>query len=289
MCYTELQSSNGIYNKLFLSSDSQLMTMMIYCYVIILLLFECQGFGYLGHRIVGRMVWMKLDTSSKLQLLKLFGKKSIFLQLSSWPDQIKHDVAWRWTFDYHFINSQDNPPEYCGVLLKKSGDNLLTAINLFYNTLTLSKTTSVVADLAFLIHLLADLHQPLHITAMNHGGTRKYVKFDGRMVPLHLLWDTLLLKSMVKEIMSEERLALDILTQKIDYEECTDSIDICSWRWAEQSSLINCQVIFRNDSDLSEHIRALRRQLHLAALRITHVLAKILRMQFIDDVDLIAS
>lgn len=50
--------------------------------------------------------------------------------------------------------------------------------------------------LKFLSHLMADLHQPLHISfAEDHGGADIPITFLGQPTNLHVLWDSLLLKT----------------------------------------------------------------------------------------------
>jgi hypothetical protein len=45
--------------------------------------------------------------------------------------------------------------------------------------------------LRFVAHLVGDIHQPLHAGfAEDRGGTDSYVRFNGRKMNLHSLWDT---------------------------------------------------------------------------------------------------
>ena len=50
--------------------------------------------------------------------------------------------------------------------------------------------------LRFVVHLVGDIHQPLHAGhRKDRGGNEIHVKFQGRKVRLHKLWDTSLIKS----------------------------------------------------------------------------------------------
>lgn len=241
----------------------------------------CVCFGYVGHRIIGRLVWALLDRDTKTILANHFGGKAVFLQLSSWPDQIKFDFAWRWTSKYHFVNSQDDPPFHCELRPNDGEDeNLLTAIEMFHRNISQTKE-HFVENLSFLIHLIGDLHQPLHITFKDHGGTRHYLQFQGRRVPLHLFYDTLMIRDMLRD-KSEEAFALSLLqdasltTQSPLFQQCDRSLKECAFQWAQESNMVNCKVVFRESATVDEHKSAVKRQLLRAALRISHLLPSLM-------------
>jgi hypothetical protein len=58
--------------------------------------------------------------------------------------------------------------------------------------------------LCWLFHLVGDIHQPLHTTALfsevfphgDKGGNLVYIRLDGRPTKLHFLWDGLLSRSL---------------------------------------------------------------------------------------------
>ena len=54
--------------------------------------------------------------------------------------------------------------------------------------------------LRFLTHLLADLHQPLHLTGLLRGGNAHPILFQGRRTSLHALWDGVLLNRAIREL-----------------------------------------------------------------------------------------
>lgn len=240
--------------------------MNILLLVFIFVIGTTNAFGHGGHRIIGRMVWIMMNKHTRNQLIKLYGTKQIFIKFSSWPDLIKADMAWRWTFKYHFINAEDDPPVYCGLYgADTTGDNLLTGIEHFRNQ------PQSVESLSFLIHLLGDLHQPLHITAKDHGGTRKMVDFMGRKVSLHLLWDTALLRHLAKG-MGEEAFALSLLREHTIKNIEIDDIAASVREWAHQTSMLNCQIVFNPNAGFDKQTAEVKRQLFLAANRITRIL-----------------
>ena len=43
--------------------------------------------------------------------------------------------------------------------------------------------------LRWVVHFVADLHQPLHVVGEDRGGNDVLVRFPGRHTNLHRLWD----------------------------------------------------------------------------------------------------
>lgn len=55
-------------------------------------------------------------------------------------------------------------------------------------------------NLRFLIHLLGDLHQPLHLTGRDRGGNNARFLFEGRVRSLHSVWDSGILLKNIREM-----------------------------------------------------------------------------------------
>lgn len=54
-------------------------------------------------------------------------------------------------------------------------------------------------SLRFLVHFLGDVHQPLHLTNRDRGGNSDPVKFEGRRMNLHGLWDGQLIAKALRD------------------------------------------------------------------------------------------
>ena len=111
--------------------------------------------------------------------------------------------------------------------------NILTAIETFTNILKNKKSpnSEKVIALRFIIHLIGDLHQPLHIGYPDdRGGNTIKVSWFGNKTDLHHVWDD--------EIIKLEELSYTEYTKKLN----TLSIkDISKWQstgpltWAKES------------------------------------------------------
>lgn len=91
----------------------------------------------------------------------------------------------------HYDPAVDCPERNC----------IVEAINWYLNVLK-SKDSPLAEKriaLDFIVHLVGDLHQPLHVGFTDdHGGIATKVTFDGKEQLLHELWDTGLLDTRVR-------------------------------------------------------------------------------------------
>lgn len=113
-----------------------------------------------------------------------------------WPDRIREQPEWAHTREWHYMNIGDDVPVEPGA--RVDGGRVLPAIRASLEQLadpSLPPSGRREA-LAFVLHLVVDLHQPLHVgRAADRGGNSVRVEFEGRELNLHQLWDSRLLRS----------------------------------------------------------------------------------------------
>jgi hypothetical protein len=128
-----------------------------------------------------------------------------FLRASVWPDDIKRKKGWPNHGSWHYadlpITGPDSPP-----LPDPHPEHHVLAA-LAENEAILRDQSASPEDraiaLSWVIHLVGDLHQPLHcataVTAVHpegdKGGNETFILIDGRRVKLHEFWDSLMGKS----------------------------------------------------------------------------------------------
>lgn len=88
-----------------------------------------------------------------------------FMTVSALPDLLKHQPRFLKYFDLHFYNNPtDDPPFHCGIYFENaimnSSPNLLQASSSLLKKYKVSDLSF--NELAYLIHFIADLHQPFH-------------------------------------------------------------------------------------------------------------------------------
>lgn len=219
-------------------------------------------FGFLGHAIVARLVWKRVP-----KLKEVFDSYTDFLEHVHWPDQHKHEPAMAWAMPLHFYNNlADSPPEHCSNLdhaVREAEPNLIQAC------LNFTRALKSKASIGYAVHFLTDLHQPLHLTAKMRGGND--VRIEGKT--LHLIWDTLLPKHLLRQFHGRfNRMILHLKSFDIDKSQAS----VLSW--AGQVNRVNCLGgIWEHeecslDSYLQLHRPTLIKLLQQAATRIALIL-----------------
>jgi hypothetical protein len=175
--------------------------------------------GVIGHRVVAEIAQDHLTHRAKKELRKLIGKETL-AQWANWADFIKSDTTrtWNHTSKWHYVDLPANldKDEFIAALKKLPGENLYTQI---------LETSKEVADhslpigqrqiaLRFLIHLVGDLHQPLHVgREEDQGGNKIKVSWFEKSTNLHSVWDNSLVEFQEYSYTEYARI-LDIASQE---------------------------------------------------------------------------
>jgi len=118
---------------------------------------------------------------------------------SIWADQMRSNPSPWWqevAGAYHYVTVPAGL-DYSAVGAPPRGD-AVTALQEFAATLASPVSSRVDKQLAlrFSIHIVQDLHQPLHVgNGTDRGGTRTWVRFNGRKENLHKVWDSSLISA----------------------------------------------------------------------------------------------
>jgi len=162
------------------------------------MLFSIQAFcwGTTGHRTIAEIAEKHLSKKAKKQLQKIIGNQKL-AYFSNWPDFIKSDTltTYKETDVWHYVNVKSGlgAKEFEGALKEMKSPNLYSQI-LSQKAILKSKKTSTKEKevaLKFLIHLVGDLHQPLHVgRAEDQGGNQIKLSFFKESTNLHTLWDS---------------------------------------------------------------------------------------------------
>ncbi|WP_202967492.1 S1/P1 nuclease [Caenimonas sp. SL110] len=154
------------------------------------------AFGNEGHQVVARLAVSQLTPQTKAKIDRLLALEpgSSLASISTWADDTKnrHTAPWHYVnfpreADCHYVKERDCPEGRC----------LVEAVNTqlkVLNSASAPDQAKLIA-LKYVIHLVADLHQPLHAGfADDRGGNMYQVQFMGRGTNLHAVWDTGLLR-----------------------------------------------------------------------------------------------
>ena len=142
-----------------------------------------------GHRIIAAAAAQFLTPAAKAATTELLGRKTL-TSAAIWADSVRPYRPE--TVPYHFIDLPLASDRFDPTRDDPGGHSILSATERFLTTLAdASLATPTRAEaLQFVLHLVADLHQPLHCGS-NHdaGGNNTMVTLGRRKMNLHRLWD----------------------------------------------------------------------------------------------------
>ncbi|MEO3404959.1 S1/P1 nuclease [Mucilaginibacter sp. CAU 1740] len=162
------------------------------------------SWGYKGHRAVATIAQKHL-TSNTAYVVSAYLKGESMAEVSTWADEHRNPTTAKW----HFLNLPLglNHQQFVDYVNQQSNDNVYGAILKEEAILKDKASTSDQRNsaLKYLIHLVGDAHQPMHISrAEDKGGNTIQVRFDNAGTNLHSLWDSKLIDH---EGLTEEQIA----------------------------------------------------------------------------------
>ncbi|UMB60447.1 S1/P1 nuclease [Lutibacter sp. A80] len=148
------------------------------------------NWGGTGHRTIGKIAEGYLKAKTKRKIAELLNGKSLAF-VSTFGDEIKSDSSYDKFNSWHYINIPFGA-KYMGAFKNPEGD-LMVGITKCKEVLlddTSSKEDKVFY-LKMLVHLIGDLHQPLHVANVkDRGGNDLQVKWFNKETNLHRVWDS---------------------------------------------------------------------------------------------------
>jgi hypothetical protein len=152
----------------------------------------CDSFawGATGHRVTGWIAHHHLKKKTKKKLAVLLGQESLDIA-STWMDDVRSDSTYDYMIDWHWVTIE-NGQTYDQSKKNPNGDIIATLERVVaeLKSKKLDRQKEIEA-LKILIHLVGDLHQPLHVGCCDDaGGNRVRVKWFRDDTSLHSVWDS---------------------------------------------------------------------------------------------------
>ena len=199
------------------------------------------SWGPLGHRVIAQIAEQHLGAKARGRLLFYFGKDMQLADQAMWADELREQRPE--TRPWHYINI---PPHATTLNAKRDcpRDDCVTAkIREFVGIARLAvRGKDEISDAArFVIHLAADLHQPLHAGHLeDSGGNGIMVRFHGEDKNLHQVWD-----SGILDLMGQDEGALAArLSAQITPEKKKEWLRGQPRDWAWESHLAAVRVAY---------------------------------------------
>ncbi|HWS41368.1 MAG TPA: S1/P1 nuclease [Arenimonas sp.] len=150
------------------------------------------AWGATGHRTVGLIAQQHMTPAALKKSQELLEGHSL-AYVASWADEIRSDPKkYGDTFNWHFTTWQDEDEQHGAGQENASTGFLLSQVSNQIAVLKNVKSSQgeKAVALKFLVHLMGDLHQPLHVGGGNdQGGNTCKVTWHGKPVNLHSVWD----------------------------------------------------------------------------------------------------
>jgi hypothetical protein len=167
------------------------------------------AWGKTGHRVVAAIADTQLSGLARAQVEQILGVGESLDEAANWPDEMRSAPGAFWqktATPWHYVTLNGiiydhAPPE---------GD-ALEALARFSTTLRDPSASREDKQLAlrFIVHLVGDLHQPLHNgKCCDKGGNDVKVTWFGKLTNLHAVWDS--------QIVDDEQLSFTELAAKLE-------------------------------------------------------------------------
>ncbi|MTI22985.1 S1/P1 Nuclease [Fulvivirga sp. RKSG066] len=153
------------------------------------------NWGIIGHRSVGHVAQEYLNKKAAKALDKLLDGESL-AEASTWMDEIRSDSTYDYAQDWHWVTIPTGKT-YEETDKNPNGDVIATIQRLTSEIKAggMTKTQEVEA-VKMLIHLVGDIHQPLHVgTGEDRGGNSVKIKWFWQNSNLHRVWDSEMIES----------------------------------------------------------------------------------------------
>lgn len=163
---------------------------------------SARGWWDYSHRTIGQIAWAEVKPATRARMKLLFASQSdldtprcpvrTIEEASVWADCVKPGERFSYAFSWHFQNI-----DICKPFDLKSACPFGNCVSA-----QIKRNAKLLADrnlpqrerlqaLAFLVHFVGDLHQPLHAAdRTDQGGNKTRTHYgEAGPYPLHMIWD----------------------------------------------------------------------------------------------------
>ena len=229
--------------------------------------------GRLGHQVIGEIATQNLSSNAISEINKILDGQSLAL-VSTWADEMRSNPEFRKYDSWHYVNMPLDK-DYNEISKNPKGD-IIQAINKCIEVLKEEKSSKDMKSfyLKYLVHLIGDIHQPLHTGRFeDRGGNDIKLNFLGNDTNLHSVWDTRIIeyftvdyKSLANELINNKKTQVSLNPVDWSYESHQEAKKI-------YSKIINVENISRDY--IAKNFPLIKSQLHKAGLTLAEVLNNI--------------
>lgn len=235
------------------------------------------GWGATGHRAMGRVAEQHMSAKAKKKLKEILNGQSLAMA-STWMDEVRSDSTYNYMNDWHWVTIETGET-YEQSKKNPNGDALMTLerviAELRAGKLDRKKEMEAVK---ILIHLVGDIHQPLHVGCCKDEGANKVtVRWFRAESNLHRVWDS--------DMINDTQLSYTEFAESLG---APDKATIRQWQkatvrdWAYESMAVRDQVYATGGNTLGykygyKNLPLVRERVLKAGVRLAGVLNNIYR------------
>jgi S1/P1 Nuclease len=143
-----------------------------------------------GHQVVAAIALRELTPMARARVAALLGAETVMVLDASWADEIRDQRPE--TTNWHYVNIELGSGGYDAARDCADGNCVVAQIERDRRILSdpNAARAAKIEALRFLIHFVADLHQPLHAADRHdRGGNQELVRWHKKRTSLHQIWD----------------------------------------------------------------------------------------------------
>jgi hypothetical protein len=173
-----------------------------------LILTHSYGWGPTGHRATGWIAEKYLNKKASAALQKILKGQSLAMA-STWMDEVRSDSTYDHMEDWHWVTISFGQA-YAQTTKNPKGDIIATIERIIAELKTPNVSEAKkLENIRILIHLVGDIHQPLHVGGRaDRGGNDVKVNWFRSDSNLHRVWDS--------EMIDDSKLSYTELAQSLD-------------------------------------------------------------------------
>lgn len=252
---------------------------LLFAGVLFFAVFAIQAWGPEGHAIVADIAQQHLSPAASAEVDTLLKQEGLSRldQISSWADANRKEFPH--TGGWHYVDIPLHADAYVASRDCPEGNCVVARLDHYANVLADKSATPQVRleALKWVVHLVGDVHQPLHAEDNNDkGGNTVQVQFFGSGTNLHSVWDGRIIRKALDlqpgpnytfdhAIVQSDAMMLDNAITNAQRQAWASSISLSSLGsdaigWANESHLLAQQVAYTDLAKPSGEAWSLRYQ-----------------------------
>lgn len=253
------------------------------------------AWGALAHRASAEIAWNVLDLDTKKKVNAILQNED-FIQSSTWADSARGNPEWKFSIWYHFEKAPDNYT-YLDNLKRQDPKThqlggLIEALFVAENMLLKPQTSVEEKSIAlkFIIHLVSDIHQPLHTGRVeDNSGNKIPVQWLGQTMNLHQVWDSQIIALGHKDILDPQdykksaSLYAEYLLKKNRHFIPEDRLFLKYDDWMHESMVPRAEAYLYKDESEDKYtqrfLNTVDDRVFISGIRIAHVIHRLLQKE----------